>query len=140
MISKPCPSAGRWGLAMTGLAMTGLAITGLACAALSITSLEPASAAPAASVAQAEGPPPATNTGSQRSVGVATMPDRPPRAPEPADTSSGLLYRTSRIRGRLHRPLHRPPEDLIGRQQDELLPVPQHRLLVGSSHRHAAHR
>ena len=91
MISKPCPSAGRW-----GLAMTGLAITGLACAALSITSLEPASAAPAASVAQAEGPPPATNTGSQRSVGVATMPDRPPRAPEPADTSSGLLYRTSR--------------------------------------------
>jgi hypothetical protein len=90
MISKPCPSAGRW-----GLAMTGLAITGLACAALSITSLEPASAAPAASVARAEGPPPATNTGSQRSVGVATMPDRPPRAPEPADTSSGLLYRTT---------------------------------------------
>jgi hypothetical protein len=35
-------------------------------------------------------------TGPQRSVGAAATPDRPRRAPEPANTSGGLLYRTRR--------------------------------------------
>lgn len=65
----------------------GLAVTALACVALTITSLGPASAAPAAA---------AMTTGPPRSVGVAATPDRPRRAPEPADTTGGLLYRTHR--------------------------------------------
>ena len=86
MASRSRPKAGH----------LGLAVAALACAAMTLTSLGTASAIPAAYAVRAEGSPTTMSPAPDRAVGVATMLGRPRQAPEPADTSGGLLYRPRR--------------------------------------------